>query len=169
MSIPEVWLRGPLPDVPPLLMPVAHALLQVREDVRQAVEGLTPEQIWTRPAGAASTGFHVRHLSGALERLLTYARGEMLSREQVEAVVGEGEPGQPPADAAALVRLIDAAVEQALAQVRATPEATLLEARGVGRRRLPSTVVGLLFHAAEHSTRHAGQAITTARIVRGPQ
>jgi uncharacterized damage-inducible protein DinB len=169
MSLPEVWLRGPLPDVPPLLMPVAHALLQVREDVRQAIEGLTPEQIWTRPAGAASTGFHVRHLAGALERLLTYARGEMLSREQVEAVAREGEPGQPPADAAALVRLIDAAVEQALAQVRATPEATLLEARGVGRRHVPSTVVGLLFHAAEHSTRHAGQAITTARIVRGPR
>jgi uncharacterized damage-inducible protein DinB len=163
---PEAWLRGPLTDVPPLLMPVAHALQQVREDVRLAVEGLTPEQIWTRPAGAASTGFHVRHLAGALERLLTYARGEMLSRAQVDAVAREGEPGDPLLDAPALVRLVDAAVERALAQVRATPEATLLEARGVGRKQLPSTVIGLLFHAAEHSTRHAGQAITTARIVR---
>lgn len=164
---PEVWLRGPLPGVPPLLMPVAHSLHQVLEDVRDALDGLTPEQIWMRPGGAASVGYHVRHLAGALDRLLTYARGEALSRQQLDAVAVEDEAGDPVLDTPALVRIAETAGQRALQQVIATPETSLLEPRGVGRRGLPSTVLGLLFHAAEHSTRHAGQAITTARIVRG--
>jgi uncharacterized damage-inducible protein DinB len=163
MSLPEVWLRGQLPGVPPLLMPVAHSLHQVLEDVRRAVETLTTEQIWTRPAGAASVGFHVRHLAGALDRLLTYARGEALTPTQLEAVSAEGTPAL---DGSSLVRLVEDAIDRALGQVASTDPDTLLEARAVGRQRLPSTVLGLLFHAAEHATRHAGQATTTARIVR---
>lgn len=163
---PEFWLRGPVPGFPPLLQPVAHALLQAREDAERAASPLTVEQLWTRPGGAASAGFHLRHLAGSLDRLLTYARGEALSEEQLAFLATEGEPGAPPAQAAALVALVDGQVERALEQVRHTPEHTLLEQRRVGRAGLPSTVIGLLFHAAEHSTRHAGQLITTARVVK---
>ena len=164
MSQPEVWLRGPLPDVPALLQPVAHSLLQSRAEVRSAVGPLAPEEVWARPAGVASVGFHVRHAAGSIDRLLTYARGEQLSAEQLAWLAAEGEPDHASDIAARLVEAFDAAVERALAQVRATPESTLRDAREVGRGRLPSTVIGLLVHAAEHTQRHAGQLLTTARI-----
>jgi hypothetical protein len=162
----EYWLRGPIEGVAPLLQPVAHALLQVREDVERAVTGLTVERIWASLGGAASIGFHARHVCGSLDRLLTYARGEALTDAQLAYLHAESDPGQPPADAAALLSLVDDAVERALAQVRATGEAGLTAPRHVGRRRLPSTTLGLLFHAAEHAARHAGQIVTTATIVR---
>lgn len=165
--LPEPWLRGPVEGVAPVLMPAAHAILQAREDVRAVLAGLTPEQIWTRPGGAASVGFHVRHLAGALDRLLTYARGEQLDAVQRQAVKTEGEPGTPPLGGDAILAEVEPRFEQALAQIRATAPEDVFEARGVGRQQLPSTVIGLVFHAAEHATRHAGQAITTARIVRG--
>ena len=164
MAEPEAWLRGPVAGVPPLLMPAAHALQQCRGEVRAVLEGLTPEQVGHRPAGAASVEFHVRHAIGSLDRLLTYARGESLDDRQRDALAGEHTPsGLGPGE---LTALFDEAVERALAQLRATDESTVLEARFVGRARLPSNVLGLLFHAAEHTQRHVGQLTTTARIVR---
>lgn len=163
---PEVWLRGALPDVAPVLQPVAHALLQVGEDVARALHGLTPAQIWTRPGGAASIGFHVRHLVGSLDRLLTYARGEALNDAQFAFLRAEGEPGDPPPTGGTLGAEVVDAIDVAVAQVRATPVATLFDARQVGRARLPTTVFGLLVHAAEHSARHAGQMLTTSLLVR---
>lgn len=164
---PEAWMRGPVPGVEPLLMPAAHALIGAAEDVRHAAEGLSAELLWAKPGGAASVGFHVAHAAGSLDRLLAYARGEALSPEQFAYLAAEQEPGDPPLDAATLLARFDAQVERALAQIRATPVDSLLEPRGIGRRQLPSNVLGLLFHAAEHTQRHTGQAITTARIVRG--
>lgn len=166
-DLPEVWLRGPLPDFPPFLQPVAHALLHAVEDVRRTVEPLSETDLWARPGGAPAIGFHTRHAAGSLDRLFTYARGEGLSPEQLAFLKEEGEPGEPPATAAELVLAFERQVGSALAQLRATPEAVLLEARGVGRLALPSTVLGLLVHAAEHTQRHVGQIVTTARIVRG--
>jgi DinB superfamily len=164
---PEVWLRGPIPEVPPLLQPAAHALLQALEEVRRVVGPLSPADLWARPGGAASVGFHVRHAAGSLDRLFTYARGEALSEEQLAFLAMEGEPGSPPEEGTALASAFERQVERALAQLRGTQESTLLEARGVGRLQLPSTVLGLLFHAAEHTQRHVGQIVTTARIVQG--
>lgn len=164
---PEAWLRGPIEGVDPYLMPVAHALAQAREDLEHVADGLSPADVWARPGGAASIGFHLRHITGVLDRLLTYARGEMLSDEQLQALRGEGEPGDPPVDAGPLVAAAVAAIDRAIEQVRATSGASLLEPRAVGRKRLPSTVLGLLYHAAEHVTRHVGQVITTAKVVRG--
>jgi uncharacterized damage-inducible protein DinB len=166
---PEVWLRGPVPDVPALLQPVAHSLLQCREELLSRVAGLTADQIWTNPSGAASIGFHVRHAAGSLDRLFTYARGEQLSPDQRAAFAAEGKPDLSPDVGKRLLAEFDAAVERALEQLRNTDESALLEPRGVGRAQLPSTVIGLLFHAAEHTQRHAGQAVTTVRLVAGPQ
>jgi hypothetical protein len=162
---PEVWLRGPVPGISPLLQPVAHALLQAVEEVRRVVGPLSASHLWARPGGGASVGFHVRHAAGSLDRLFTYARGEALSAEQRDFLAAEAEPGSPPEPAAALVAAFERQVGRALAQLRDTQESTLLEARGVGRLQLPSTVVGLLVHAAEHTQRHVGQIVTTARIV----
>src|SRR5690349_5191129 len=143
---PEVWLRGPVPGILPLLQPAAHALLQAMEEVSRVVAPLSPAQVWTKPGGAASVGFHVRHAAGSLDRLFTYARGEGLSAEQRAFLAAEGEPGSPPEEAASLVRAFELQVGRALEQLRGTVEPTLLEPRGVGRLQLPSTVLGLLFH-----------------------
>jgi uncharacterized damage-inducible protein DinB len=159
----EAWQRGPLPGVPPLLQPVAHALVQAGEDARRAAAALPDEALWARPAGVASAGFHLRHIVGVLDRLLTYARGESLSREQLAWLAAEGEPGTPPATAALLLDALDAAIAQAIDQLRATDERTLTDARAIGRARIPTTVTGLLTHAAEHASRHVGQLIVTAR------
>jgi uncharacterized damage-inducible protein DinB len=161
----EVWLRGPIDGIDPMLMPVAHALIQAREDVEQIVEQTADRHAWERPGGAASIGFHVRHLGGALDRLFTYARGEALNDAQRAALKQETAPGDPPAALADVARETGAAVERALDQLRRTTREQLLEPRKIGRAELPSNVLGLLFHAAEHSTRHAGQAITTAKIL----
>ena len=162
----EAWLRGPVDGVAPLLQPVAHMLLHAKEDAAAALEGLTPEQIWRRPGGGASVGFHLRHLMGALDRIFTYARGQGLSDAQMAYLKGEADPGPSPADAPTLLAEIDVVIADALEQVRATGADTLLDPRGVGRRQLPTTVLGLLVHGGEHSARHAGQAITLSRLVR---
>ena len=165
MPQPEVWLRGPLPTIPPLLQPVAHSLLQCREELIASVRGLTPEQIWARPCGAASIGFHAQHAAGSLDRLFTYARGEQLSPTQQAFLAGEGAADLAPGVDGRIMAAFDVAVERALAQLRTTSEATLLDTRGVGRAQLPSTVLGLLFHAAEHTQRHMGQLVTTAKML----
>jgi hypothetical protein len=149
----------------PYLQPVAHSLLQCRAEVHATLAGISQVDIWRRPGGVASVGYHVRHAVGSLGRLLTYARGEQLSAEQMVILRGEGDEVAGPASAEELASAFDAAIDSAFAQLRATKEATLLEAREVGRAKLPSTVVGLLFHAAEHTQRHVGQLVTTARIV----
>lgn len=164
-SEPEVWLRGPLPDYPDELVPVAHSLLQVREEIA-AVAELPAEQLRARSGGAASIEFHLRHLAGSLDRLLTYARGGSLNAAQREALAKEGRDERPEERAEILVQAAQGAIDRALAQVRATPLSTLGEIRPVGRAGLPSTVRGLLFHAAEHAQRHSAQIITTAKIVK---
>lgn len=166
MSTPEVWLRGPVADVSRELQPVAHALLQAVEDVQRLVPSLRVEDVWLSPGGAASVGFHLLHMRGSLERLLTYARGEPLSAEQRAALAEEGRPstGQTAPE---LVARFAATVEEALSQLRATSVAELDAARAVGAARLPSSVRGLLFHAAEHTARHAGQISTTVKVVHG--
>lgn len=161
---PEVWLRGPIADVPAMLQPVAHSLLQCREEVESHLGSLPAERLFTRPGGAASIGYHVRHAIGSLDRLLTYARGEALSPGQMAALKTEGDVDEDPNAASKLVASFSAAVDRALAQLRATDERTLLDLRAVGRSQLPSTVVGLLFHAAEHTQRHMGQMVTTVRV-----
>jgi uncharacterized damage-inducible protein DinB len=167
MSDPEVWLCGPVAGVPPLLQPVAHSLLQSRRELAAALRDLAPAELRARPAGAASVEFHVRHAMGSLDRLTTYARGEQLGPTQLAALRVEQEPEPHGAGEARLVEAFDAAVERALRQLCETPDTALLAPREVGRARLPSTVIGLLVHAAEHTQRHVGQLVTTARIVRG--
>ncbi|HET9359705.1 MAG TPA: DinB family protein [Vicinamibacterales bacterium] len=147
-------------------MPVVHALIQTREDLDRIASDVPPEHVWLRPGGAASIGFHVRHTGGALDRLFTYARGEALSDAQRAALREEGAAGDPPAPLASVVAGVGAIIDRALDQLRATPRESLFDERKLGRAGLPTNVIGLLFHAAEHCTRHVGQAITTAKILK---
>jgi uncharacterized damage-inducible protein DinB len=154
-----------VPGVPALLQPAAHAMIGAREELEAIAGGLTVEELWARPAGVAAVGFHVAHVAGVIDRLLTYARGESLSREQRVSLGAESEAGDPPRDAAALLAALARAVDAALDQLRATDPASLPEPRALGRLALPTTVGGLIFHAAEHAQRHVGQALVTARVV----
>ena len=166
---PEPWLRGAVPGIPALLQPAAHAFIMSIEDCEAAVSDLPPDLLWAEHEGAASIGFHLRHLAGATDRLLTYARGETLSPAQKSVLVSERAPGEAPPPPASLLAAWRSGVDGALAQLAATPEAVLLEFRGVGRAQLPSNVLGLLVHAAEHASRHTGQVVTTAKILRAQQ
>ena len=159
----EAWLAGPVDGVDSLLMPAAHAFLQVRRELVALVDGLTVEELWSRPGASASIGFHAIHIAGATDRLLTYARGEALSDEQLSAASRETSLGG--LDGAALIAAVERAIDRALAQIRSTERHTLTDARAVGRRRLPSNVLGLIFHAAEHATRHTGQIATLRQVV----
>ena len=160
----EVWLRGPVPGVPALLQPVAHALLQAREELAAALADFPPALLNARPGGVASVGFHLQHLAGVLDRTFTYARREALTPAQQAALAEEAAP--LTTDAETLTRLVhrfNQQVDRALTQLRTTDFARLAAPRGVGRAQVPSTIIGLLVHAAEHTTRHLGQLLVTAK------
>jgi uncharacterized damage-inducible protein DinB len=165
-TVPEPWLRGPVSGIPPLLQPAAHAFIMAREDVSTAVTGISVEQLWLEPGGAASLGFHLFHLSGSTNRLLTYARAEALSSRQRETLALERSLSSTRPSLEHLLNAWSETVDAALQQLSSTREDQLLEARLVGRAQLPSTTLGLLFHAAEHASRHTGQIVTTAKVLR---
>lgn len=165
MANTEWWQRGPVDGVPAVLQPVAHILLQVRESVGELVEHLTESEWNARPAGVASSAFHVRHIIGVIDRLFTYARGEALSSEQFAALRAEGEP-LAITDVARLLDALTARVDAAVSELRTIDVATLGDFRAVGRAQLPSTVIGCLVHGAEHSMRHVGQLSVTTRVAR---
>ena len=167
MNRPEVWLRGPVDAILVESMPIAHALLQAEEDIEQVTKDVTSSELWLSPGGAASIGFHIRHVAGSLDRLFTYARGERLNDKQKSWLVSEKNPVQLDLNLDDLKKDFSIIVAAALAQLRSTPANMLYEPRYVGRAKLPSTVSGLLFHAAEHTTRHVGQIITTLKVIRG--
>ncbi len=150
--VEEAWLRGPISGVDPLIAPVLYTFTQAREDLARYTEGLTPDQLWT-----SSVGFHVRHISRSTERLIGYLEGRMPQQ------LGDGEPG---ASREELLAELDSVFKRAEEVVRAIDPATLRDAREVGRKRLPTTVIGLLTHIAEHTQRHVGQAITAAKLCR---
>ena len=166
MAKTEVWQRGPIDGVPAPFQPIAHVLLQVDESVRELVDGMTDDQWNARPANVASAAFHVRHIAGVIDRLFTYARGEMLSDEQFAALRTESAPVHGDGVHQAL-DAVTSRVRSAIEQLRATDPATLGDFRPVGRSRLPSTVIGCLVHGAEHAMRHVGQLSVTARVVKG--
>jgi uncharacterized damage-inducible protein DinB len=163
----EYWLRGPLTGVAPLLQPVAHALLQARDEVNVLLAGFPDALLWERPGGVASPGFHLQHLAGVLDRLFTYAMDQALGPHQLKDLEGEGEPQTGQATVAELLNRFNIQIDKALDQVAQTGEADLLLSRHVGRARIPSTVLGLLFHAAEHTQRHVGQLLVTVRVLTG--
>jgi len=161
----EVWQRGPLTDIPPLLQPVAHALLQAREELAILMKDFPDTLLWERPAGVASPGFHLQHLSGVLDRVFSYARAEALNAIQLKQLHEEDNPPISDLSVNKLITRFNKQVDIALTQLKDTDEKSLTEFRGVGRKLLPSTVVGLLVHAAEHTMRHVGQLLVTVKIL----
>ncbi len=165
MASTEWWQRGPIEGVPAVLQPVAHILLQVRESVGEMVTQLTEDEWNRRPAGVASAAFHVQHITGVIDRLFTYARGQALSAEQFAAIRSEGRT-LAATDVTAVLDTLSKRVDAALEELKTIDTTTLGDFRGVGRAQLPSTIIGCLVHGAEHAMRHVGQLSVTIRIVR---
>jgi uncharacterized damage-inducible protein DinB len=162
----EVWQRGPLPDITPVLQPVAHAILQAGEEINEYMHGFPESLLWQRPAGMASVGFHLQHLSGVLDRVFTYAKAEGLSPLQFAQLEEEGKDAARGYTVKELVERFDRQAELALEQLKQTDPAILADYRGIGRAGLPSTVIGLLVHGAEHTMRHVGQLMVTAAVLK---
>ncbi|HXB95549.1 MAG TPA: DinB family protein [Puia sp.] len=157
-------MRGPVGGIPDLLQPVAHTLLQAKEEINQLMQDFPESLLWARPAGLASPAFHLKHAAGVLDRLFTYARSQPLSPEQLKTFYEE-EKDDRGLGLALLVERFNRQIDLSLAQLAITEEKSLTAFRGVGRQLLPSTVMGLMFHAAEHLMRHTGQLLVTKKIL----
>jgi uncharacterized damage-inducible protein DinB len=165
-SLPEPWMRGPLPGVELHVMPVFFSFIQVREDLAKHTAHVTPDDVWRKVGSLPSLGFHLRHIAGSVDRLSTYLMGENLTDQQLAFLRAEAEPGET---LEGLLKEINSSLAQAEACLRRIHAAQLHEPRYIGRQRLPSTVWGLLVHLAEHTQRHLGQTITTAKLARNTQ
>ena len=160
----EYWLRGPIEGITALLQPAAHAILQTKDEVHTGLKNFPESLIWERPEGVASVAFHLQHIAGVLDRIYTYAKGNQLDQQQLDYMISEGRENND-ITLAALLDHLDVQIEKALQQLRDTPASDLLLPRAVGRRQIPSNVIGLLFHGADHTQRHTGQLLVTARVV----
>lgn len=164
-KLPEVWLRGPLEGVPALLQPVAHALLQAQEEIHDILHDFPESLLWERPAGVASPGFHLQHIAGVLDRLFTYVDGGMLSDQQLYDLSLEGKAVEG-VNLSLLLKTLDVQIRESITRLKTIAPAMLTDVRGVGRKQVPSTVLGLLFHSAEHTLRHTGQLLVTVQVLK---
>lgn len=159
---PEPWLRGTLTELPAEQRAVLHALQLAREDIQHWCGGLTDEELFARPHGLPPVAFHLRHIVGSLDRLLTYAESKLLTEEQKRWMASE-------MDTTSNREELFAAFEQGLsaaeARIRRIRMVLWPEPRSVGRKQLPTTVAGILIHCADHTQRHVGQAVTTAKVL----
>jgi uncharacterized damage-inducible protein DinB len=158
----EPWLRGTLAEVEPVRRAVLHALELAVEDAERWCESLNDDEMFRRPHGLPSVAFQLRHIARSLNRLLTYAEGRQLDETQLGALASEmTEAGS----AAHVLAEFHTCIDSTLERIHAIIPESFAEPRGVGRKMLPTTVAGLLIHCAEHTQRHVGQMVTTAKVV----
>ena len=162
----EVWQRGPILNVPSLLQPVAHASLGAGEEAHKIMEGFPEDLLWERPAGVASPAFHLQHIRGVIDRLFTYARKELLSEPQMNEVSLEGNKEKTSLTMQQMIDQLDLRIAEAVDELKNVNPASLTEFRGIGRKQIPTTLIGLYVHAAEHSMRHIGQLLVTVRVLK---
>jgi uncharacterized damage-inducible protein DinB len=161
-ELPEPWLRGTLAEVPAAQRAVLHALELAKEDLERWCDGLSDEELHAQPGGIAPVAFHLRHIARSMDRLLTYAEGNQLSPEQLSLM--KGEMGTAGSRNELLAELV-VAIAKSGKRIRAFLPEQMEEERSVGKKQLPTSVGGLLVHVADHTQRHVGQAIITAKIV----
>lgn len=162
VSQPEPWLRGTLTNIPAAQRAVLHALQLAREEIGCWCASLTDEELAARPHGLPPVAFHLRHMVGSLDRLLTYAEGKTLSPEQMQWMAAEMDA---PTDRDDLFASFEQRLSNAEGSIRAINPEKWPEPRAVGRKQLPTTVAGLIIHCADHTQRHVGQAVTTAKVL----
>jgi hypothetical protein len=165
-TAPEPWLRNTLTTLDPLRRAVLHALDLSSEDATRWLDPLTDAQLLARPHHLPPVAFHLRHIARSLDRLLTYAEGNPLSPTQLSALKTElGSPDDDPSTATAAREEFRSALTTSITRIHALAPNLYAEPRTVGRAQLPTTVASLLIHCADHTQRHTGQFITTAKIL----
>jgi uncharacterized damage-inducible protein DinB len=160
---PEPWLRGTHSELPAVLRAIVHAFELASEDLHHWGADLTESELHASPSGLTSVAFHLRHVPRSLDRLLTYAEGNQLSSEQVLALKTESDSGVSRDE---LFSEFNAGLASATERVRAFASADLNQPRGVGKKQLPTSIGGLLIHLADHTQRHTGQIVTTAKLIK---
>ena len=160
----EPWLRGTHPEVPAVARAVLHALDLAGDDLSRWTEGLTDLEIHAQPFGLMSVAAHLKHIARSADRLLTYAEGSQLSSEQLSALKAEPSGAETLAE---LLHEVAASFHRAADRVRALSAADFNIGRVVGRKQLPTSIGGALIHVADHTQRHVGQLVTTAKVLKG--
>lgn len=163
----EVWQRGPIENIPALLQPVAHALLEASEEAHSIMGGFPENLLWERPEGVASPAFHLQHIQGVIDRLFTYSRKELLNEKQMDEISREGNKEKTSLSMQQMLNLLDKRIADAVEELKNVNPNSLTEPRGIGRKQIPTTLIGLYVHAAEHSMRHIGQLLVTVRMLKG--
>ena len=163
--LPEHWLRGPVQNIILPLQPVAHAILQAQDEINEMMIDFPSQLLWESVAGKASVGFHLQHISGVQDRLFTYAENKLLSDQQMVKLKSEGKRNEE-INPAILLEKLNAQFHESLKRLSLFTDDNIWEERKVGRKQLPSTVHGLLFHAAEHTMRHTGQLLVTIVVLK---
>jgi uncharacterized damage-inducible protein DinB len=159
----EPWLRGTHADVPAVGRAVMHAFDLALDDLTKWTEGLTDGEVHAHPLGLPSLAFHLRHIARSTDRLLSYAEGNQLSAEQLTALKAE-QTGEE--SLAALLAEVEISFSNAADRVRVLATANFDTFRGVGRKQLPTSIGGALVHVADHTQRHVGQVVTTAKVLK---
>ncbi|ADQ17775.1 hypothetical protein Lbys_2079 [Leadbetterella byssophila DSM 17132] len=159
----EYWMQGPLPGIPALVQPVAHVLKQLQKEVHECMVDFPENLLYERPFGRASVGFHLLHIGGVIDRMFTYAEGKMLNDRQFRELEEEKLHSKSLEE---LLRHLDDTIGSALGKLSEVDQSTLTETRYLGRKRIPVTLMGLLFHSAEHGMRHLGQLIVTVSALK---
>lgn len=162
----EVWMRGPISGISPLLQPVAHALLQIDEDIQKQLTDEIEPYIWIRPFEMANIAFHVQHIAGVIKRMVIYSKGESLTEEELQEIKLEGLQN-PELNNEVLKNHLHEIIENTIIYLSSIDPNTLADERFLGRKKIPTTQIGLLFHAAEHGQRHYGQLLVTIKTVKG--
>jgi uncharacterized damage-inducible protein DinB len=162
----EPWLRGTHTGVPAAGRAVLHALELSLDDLTKWTAGLSDAEIHSRPLGLTSIAFHLRHIAGSTDRILTYAEGGQLSGEQLAALKTElGREGKEEA-LAELLAEVEVSFSNAADRIRVLATADLNTPRFVGRKQLPTSIGGAMIHVADHTLRHTGQVVTTAKVIK---
>ncbi|MGP8176198.1 MAG: DinB family protein [Terracidiphilus sp.] len=159
----EPWLRGTRTEIPAVGRAVLHALDLALEDLTRWTAGLTDDEVHSQPLGLTAVAFHLRHLARSTDRLLSYAEGKQLSTEQLAALKAE-QTGEETL--AVLLAEVEASFLNAAERIRVLATADLDTPRGVGRKQLPTSIGGVLIHVADHTQRHVGQVVTTAKVLK---
>jgi uncharacterized damage-inducible protein DinB len=160
----EPWLRGTHTDLPAVGRAVVHALELALDDLHKWTAGLSEAQIHAAPLGLTPIATQLRHIAGSIDRILTYAEGRRLSDEQLALQKTEEAGSQPLAE---LLSAVEASIAGAFTRIRALAAHDLEQPRAVGRKQLPTSLGGALVHVADHTQRHVGQVVVTAKVLRG--
>jgi uncharacterized damage-inducible protein DinB len=160
--LPEPWLRGTLSDLPLLQRALLHSLQMAQEDISKWCSGLDDRELLARPFQLPSVAFQLRHIARSLDRFCCYAEGATLSPEQLRALASEMEQS---GSREAIFSEWEAQLERTRQRLDGIVRQRVDLPVKIGRKGLPTTLAGLLIHAAEHTQRHVGQAITTAKVI----